>query len=357
VDENGRPVAHGQTGELCLGGLGLARGYCRSPELTAQKFTALGPSGERFYRTGDLAAWSADGDLLYYGRADDQMKIRGHRIDPGEVEAALQAHPGVRQAAATWFETASGSRSILAAIVPSGAGTVSARDLYDWLAQRLPGPMIPSRFDFCEALPQSPSGKIDRQALRKMAAAEIARPRSEAEELTPTERAVGSIWCAVLGRESVHATDHFFTIGGDSLSAVRVLTRLEADRGIDLPVQALFESPTLRAFAARLDRAGAAGAPPEWWKKLRRRWQGWFHPRPDVTAPADLLARQHVYVDPWHGHRHHRNGLVVTLNERGTRPGLFWCLQGYRELSQLAAASGRGTAGTRPALRLPDHGL
>lgn len=340
VDEQGTPVVPGQPGELCLGGLGLARGYCRSPELTAQKFAALEPSGERYYRTGDIAAWSVDGNLLYYGRTDDQMKIRGHRVDPGEVEAALQAHPGVRQAAATWFETASGSRSILAAIVPAETGSVSSGVLYDWLAQRLPGPMIPSRYAFCDALPQAPSGKIDRHALRKMAAEEIARPSSGTDELTPTERAVGAIWCAVLGRESIRATDHFFTIGGDSLSAVRVLTRVEADRGIELPVQALFEAPTLRAFAARLDRAGAAVAPPGWWKNLHRRWQGWFHPRPEVTAPADLLARQHIYVDPWPGQRHHRNGLVVTLNEHGTRPGLFWCLQGYRELSQLAAALG-----------------
>ena len=340
VDEKGAPVALGQPGELCLGGLGLARGYCRSPELTAQKFVALGPAGERYYRTGDIAAWSVDGHLLYYGRTDDQMKIRGHRIDPGEVEAALQAHPGVRQAAATWFETASGSRSILAAIVPAGTDSVSSEVLYDWLAQRLPGPMIPSRYAFCTALPLAPSGKIDRHALRALAAEEIARPPSGTDELTPTERAVGAIWCAVLGRESVRATDHFFTIGGDSLSAVRVLTRVEADRGIELPVQALFEAPTLQAFAARLDKAGRTSRATLWWNTLKHASRNWLRTAPSTTAPADLLARQHVYVDPWRGHRQHQNSLVVTLNEQGSRPGLFWCLQGYRELSQLAAHLG-----------------
>ena len=342
IDEEGQPVAPGQRGELCIGGLGLARGYRGDAGLTGQKFIQLGTPGERYYRTGDVAAWSPEGDLHYFGRNDDQMKIRGVRIDPGEVEAAILSHPLIRRAAATWYATPSGARSIIAAVVPQPGAAPTTHQLHDWLAERVPGPMIPSQFVFAEDLPRSPSGKIDRVAIRNLAGREPAQPPASATTaLSPTEEKLRAIWQRLLGRTAIAADDHFFTIGGDSLAAVRVLTQVEETFGLSLSVQTIFEAPTLRQLAAQLDRATQ---PSRWRRWMNGLHAGWLnrpsHGRGAEAPPGDLIARQRVYVLPWKGKRVRPDALVVTLNARGSRPGLFWCLQGYRELTQLAGQLG-----------------
>ena len=353
IDSQGTPVAVGERGELCIGGLGVARGYRGSPELTEQKFLRLGSPPQRFYRTGDVAAWSADGELLYFGRLDDQMKIRGHRVDPGEVESSILMHPTVRKAAATWFETATGGRSIIAAIVLSDGATTSERELYGWLETRLPSAMIPSRFVFCLDLPATPSGKVDRVAIRRLAAEPLAPQGAMSRPLSSTEEALAVIWRRVLEVPSIAPESHFFTIGGDSLAAVRVLTQVEVDLGVDLPVQALFEAPTLRAFAARVDRAHRRSRAVEAWQALKSRLRGFLRrpaapSEPSLQGESAILAQLRIYVAPWRGRRLSHDSLVVTLNERGTRAGLFWCLQGQREFEQLAAHLGAD---------IPIHGM
>ena len=360
LDEQLNPVPDGQTGELFIGGLGVARGYRGNPALTAQRFVTL--NGIRFYRTGDVVAWSKDGNLLYFGRNDDQMKIRGVRIDPAEVETAIRAHPSVQQAAATWYASAGGARSIVAAVVPrSETSPVSAEALHVWLRGRLPDPMVPSRYVFCQTMPLSPSGKIDRVTIRGMPSVDPPADEHDASETTKTERTLMAIWRRILQLERVTPGSHFFTVGGDSLAAVRVLTQVEKVLGVVLPVQAIFRSPVLSDLAAEIDRAvarregrrGIRVSARRLIKALQRMCTSVAKPPvaviaepvadeyAPVTNARDILPKQYAYVDPWQGHRVRQDSLVVSLNETGHRPGLFWCLQGYRELTQLAGFLGR----------------
>jgi amino acid adenylation domain-containing protein len=356
INEAGQPVPPGEAGELCIGGLGLARGYRNRPDLTAAKFTPLGAEGRRFYRTGDLVAWSADGNLLYLGRMDDQLKIRGHRIEPGEIESALLAQDGVRQAAVTWFDAANGSRSILAAVVHSPGATFSARALRQQLSTLLPEPMQPSRYVFCATLPLSPAGKVDRAALRAMPASEATSTPESETALTETEGKLAAIWQTILQLPVLDRDAHFFTSGGDSLAVVRMLNQVESHFGVELPARAVFDAPTLQEFARVLDRARRRVQPGR--SGFRAALTRWFQRRPPEAAEPDapgyattmpeVLTHQRHYLASWKGQRRRADALVVTLNENGARPGLFWCLQGYRELTQLAHHLGE---------QQPIHGL
>jgi amino acid adenylation domain-containing protein len=257
LDEKGAPVPAGAEGELWIGGAALARGYRGNERLTRERFVAVGDDGRRFYRTGDVVAEDVDGTLHYFGRNDDQIKVRGVRIEPMEVESAILGHPGVTQAAATWFATASSSRSIVAAVVARPDIRVTAEQLHQHLSRLLPAAMVPSRFVFCAALPLSPSGKVDRNAIRARAAempAETAAAPSRGE-LTETERTLVRIWERTLGIGPVTRNDHFFTIGGDSLSAVTMMLHVESAFEVSLAVRVVFEAPTLDRLAARIDRA------------------------------------------------------------------------------------------------------
>jgi amino acid adenylation domain-containing protein len=259
LDEHRMPVPAGTEGELWIGGAGLGRGYCGNEQLTRERFAVLEQDGRRFYRTGDVVVADVDGTLHYFGRCDDQMKIRGVRIEPMEVESAILACPGVTQAAATWFATASGSRSIVAAVVARPDLTISAEDLHRFLEQLLPSAMVPSRFVFCDALPMSPSGKVDRKAIRARVADLPADPATASgrEALTVTEGTLIGIWERTLNIRPVGRGDHFFTIGGDSLSAVTMMLEVEATFDISLPFRVAFEAPTLERLGERIDRAQA----------------------------------------------------------------------------------------------------
>lgn len=257
LDEQRVPVPPGVEGELWIGGPSVARGYRGNDELTRERFVTLDGNGTAFYRTGDVVAMDADGIIHYLGRNDDQLKVRGVRIEPMEVEAAVRGIPGVSQTAATWFPTKMGSRSIVAAVVFKPGVHLTSQELHVRLSRILPPSMVPARFVFCPELPLLPSGKIDRAAIRERSAKmpDEIPPEAIPDAVTETERILIGIWERVLGVRPVHRTDHFFTVGGDSLSAVTVILEVEAAFAISLTVRAMFERPTLDGFAERVDRA------------------------------------------------------------------------------------------------------
>jgi hypothetical protein len=244
----------GCIGELCIGGVGLARGYLNRPELTAEKFVPdpwSGRPGARLYRTGDLVRRRPDGALDFLGRIDHQVKVRGFRIELGEIESALLSAEGVEAAVVVVREDVPGDRRIVAYVVRAGeAATVAA--LRAALGERLPEYMVPSLFVFLDALPLTPNGKVDR---KKLPAPESSRPEL-GEELvapaTPLEAQVAEVWAEVLGIDRVGRHDSFWSLGGHSLLATKVLSRLYDALGVDLPLQTLFEAPTVERFAAAI---------------------------------------------------------------------------------------------------------
>ncbi|MFF0524657.1 non-ribosomal peptide synthase/polyketide synthase [Actinomadura nitritigenes] len=266
LDERLRPVPAGVTGELFLGGAGVARGYGGQPALTARRFVAdpFAADGSRLYRTGDRAAWRPDGVLEFAGRVDEQLKVRGFRIEPGEVEAVLAAHPGV--AAAVAAPVGQGAEARLGAwLVPAdaAAGIPPAGELRAHAAARLPEFMIPAVYTEMSALPLTPSGKADRAALP---APDLTRPEPGGTYVAPRgdlERLLAGIWAEVLGVDRVGAQDGFFALGGHSLLATRVAFRIGAALGVDVPVTAVFEHPTVAGLAQVITGGGAeAPAPP-----------------------------------------------------------------------------------------------
>ncbi|WP_255358583.1 phosphopantetheine-binding protein [Micromonospora sp. M42] len=249
-----RPVPPGVVGELYVTGTQLARGYHERPGLTAERFLPCpyGPPGARMYATGDLARWRADGTLDYLGRRDDQVKVRGMRIELGEVEAALLAHPDVRAAAAA--VRADGGEPMLVGYLVGPAHEDSVRAE---LARELPAHLVPAALVRLDALPLTPNGKLDRAALPAPASAETAQdsyvaPRTEAEAL------VAEVYADILQVEKVGAHDDFFALGGNSLRGMRAMARIRAEVDVELPMRALFSSPVVADLAAQIEQRIAA---------------------------------------------------------------------------------------------------
>ncbi|HEU0053852.1 MAG TPA: AMP-binding protein, partial [Longimicrobium sp.] len=259
LDEEMRPVADGGSGELYLGGEGLAHGYIGRPALTAERFVPdpfSRHAGDRLYRTGDLVRRNPRGELEFAGRLDGQVKLRGLRVELGEIEAALCRHPAIAQAVVLLREDAPGDRRLAAyAVAHAGAG-VDAAEVRDWLKARLPGFMVPAAVVALDAFPLTPNGKVDRRALP----APSLEGRAEgAAPATETERALAAVWAEVLRVERVYADDDFFDLGGQSLLASQVTARVREALGVELPLRALFQAPTLAALAAAVDAARGEG--------------------------------------------------------------------------------------------------
>lgn len=255
VDRHGNPAPVGVPGELLIAGAGLARGYLGRPELTAEKF-AEDPfrPGQRAYRTGDLAMWRADGQLVFLGRMDNQVKLRGQRVELGEIEAAIAGHPNVRQVAVVVHGPQGGDKRLVAYLVPAGDGDIeadiSAQSVRDHVAGELPAYMVPASYVILDSLPLGPSGKLNRKALPEPSG--LATERTFIQPRTAEELLVAAAYAEVLGVDKVGAEDDFFALGGTSLTVAAVVNQLKARTGVVLALRDLYAQPTVEAVAAAL---------------------------------------------------------------------------------------------------------
>jgi acyl carrier protein len=266
LDAHLQPVPIGVPGELYIGGVGLARGYLNRPELTAERFVPnpfSTEAGARLYKTGDLARYLPNGNVEFLGRLDRQVKLRGFRIELGEIETVLRQNPAVRDAVVVIREDELGETRLVAYVVPKQEPIPTARELRSFLTSKLPGFMIPSTVVFLGALPLTPNGKVNRRALpapdqgRTDLENPFVAPRSSVEER------LAEIWTEVLKLEQVGVGDNFFDLGGHSLSATRVISRVRKAFQIELPLRALFEHPTVAGLAVPIVQALASKAIPE----------------------------------------------------------------------------------------------
>lgn len=283
LDRSGRPAPVGIPGELHIGGAPVARGYLGRPDITADRFVPdpLGEPGARMYRTGDLARITADGQVEFLGRADDQVKLRGIRIELGEVASALRAHDAVRDAVAVARQLSEYDLRLVAYVVPvDGAAVVDplVRSLREQLRSTLPEAMIPDEFVVLAELPVTSTGKLDVRALPEP---ETAPRIDRVEPRTETERRVALIWSEVLRHATADVRDRFFEIGGNSLLATQVATRVNQAFDVDIPLRSLFEHQTLGGYAGVVARAASArtGADPS-----ERRARPDPGPRPSAAA-------------------------------------------------------------------------
>ncbi|NMN98108.1 non-ribosomal peptide synthetase [Antrihabitans stalactiti] len=252
LDRALRPVPVGVTGELYLGGDGLARGYHRRAGLTADRFVADPTgNGDRMYRTGDLVRWNPDHTLHYVGRSDFQVKIRGQRIELGEIDSALLAHRTVGQVTTIGHTSAAGKTSLVAYAVAAENESPDSAELTEWLRDRLPSYMIPASIMIIEAIPLTPIGKLDRSALPEPVFAVESEYRSPR---TPLETALAALFAEVLGRERVGIDDSFFALGGDSIMAIQLMSRAKA-QGLRFSALQIFEHRTVAELATVTDTA------------------------------------------------------------------------------------------------------
>jgi amino acid adenylation domain-containing protein len=290
LDRQLQPVPIGIPGELHVGGTGLSRGYHNRPELTAAHFIPhpfSGEPGARLYKTGDLVRYLPDGTLEYLGRMDHQVKIRGFRIEPGEVETALEQHPGICQAVVVAREDTPGDTRLVAYLRAAQEPVPTGSALRSFLKAKLPNHMLPATCVFLDVLPLTPTGKVDRRTLpapnpiRPTLAAAFANPR------TLTEEVLTGIWATVLGVTEVGVHDNFFDLGGHSLMAVQVMSRLRDALQVEVPVRALFEAPTVADLALYVEttRQTAPGVP-----------EPPIRPGPRQGAVPVSVAQEHLWV-------------------------------------------------------------
>ena len=256
VDDQLRRVPPGAPGELLIGGAGLARGYWRDDERTAVAFVANpfdDTPGSRLYRTGDLVRYLPDGSLEFLGRNDGQVKVRGHRVETGEVEEVLRLNREVQRAAVILREDTPGDKRLVAYIVSPFSPGPSPSSLREFLRERLPEYMVPSSFVELDSLPLAANGKLDRRALPEPGDADLDGDREFVEPSTETEQVIAGVFSDLLGVERIGATDDFFALGGHSLLATQAIARIRNAFEIELEVHTMFTEPTVAALAATVD--------------------------------------------------------------------------------------------------------
>jgi amino acid adenylation domain-containing protein len=253
LDAHLQPVPVGAAGELHIGGEGLARGYLNRPELTAEKFISA-PVSPRLYKTGDFARYRPDGMIECLGRTDSQVKLRGHRIDLGEIESTLRQYPDVREAAVLLREDDPGQKRLVAYLVISGKASPETNGLQQFLKARLPDFMVPGVFIVLEKFPLTPNGKTDRKALPAPSSRSPQGKDNLVLPATPTEETLAQIWQELLREPRIGIQDNFFEIGGHSLLAMQLLARLRTIFRAELSLRSIFEAPTIAQMAAILDR-------------------------------------------------------------------------------------------------------
>jgi acyl-coenzyme A synthetase/AMP-(fatty) acid ligase/acyl carrier protein len=250
------PVPLGAVGDLYLGGAGLARGYVGLPDVTAEKFLPnpfADAPGSRLYATGDIARFQPNGELEFLGRRDHQIKLRGFRIELGEIECALLGHEAVAETVATARREEPGGMRLVAYVVPRSGLQLTADQLREFLSAWLPAYAVPSAFVLLDALPRTPNGKINRNALPAPEAAQV-DASSFIEPSTSAELLLAQIWRDVLKIERVGIHDHFFHLGGHSLMATRVIARLREALQLEVPLRSIFEAPTIARFSRKVEQ-------------------------------------------------------------------------------------------------------
>jgi amino acid adenylation domain-containing protein len=267
LQDDGQPALLGQPGELFVSGVALAHGYYGQEQLTAERFVQR--DGVRMYRTGDLARLGSDGNYEYLGRSDNQVKIRGHRVELGEVELALCGHPSVRQAAVAVQEDGPANRTLTAFVVLRDGATFDAVELRRHLAAKLPEYMLPAVLTPLADLPKTPSGKVDRSALPLQHRCRPALTQEYAVPRPGLEQTLASLWQQLLHLDRVGRDDPFFELGGNSILSVQMLTRFHAATGFDVPLAKLFQEPTIASLVASIE--SKAKSPPPLYATARAR--------------------------------------------------------------------------------------
>jgi amino acid adenylation domain-containing protein len=257
LDESGKQVPAGTPGELYIGGAGVARGYRNRPELTAARFVP-NPFGtqpeERLFKTGDMAKLLPDGQIAFLGRTDEQVKVRGHRVEPNEITAALNGYPHVLQSIVVARETTPGDVHLVGYFVAAPESQPSLVELRDFLGARLPDYMIPATYVRLEKLPLTPNGKVDRAALPAPDETNTLRDNAFTAPRTDMEKAVAGILGKLLGLEQVDVEENFFALGGHSLLGAQLMARVRDTFGVEVPLRMLFESPTVAELSAEIER-------------------------------------------------------------------------------------------------------
>jgi thioesterase domain-containing protein len=339
LDENYQPVPLGVPGELYVGGDGLARGYLNRPDQTAEKFIPnpfSSKPGTRLYRTGDVVRYLPGGELEFIGRVDQQVKIRGFRIEPAEIEYVLGQHPSVAECAVSAVPDRAGEKFLAAYVSVAKGAKLDASTLRTYLRGKLPEYMVPAAFVFMDALPLTNNGKVDRRALPSVDKATLQKAEEFVGPRTGTERALSEIWTRALHLERVGVFDNFFEIGGNSLTATRVMSRVCSMLNVELPLRALFESPTIAEFAQVVEKS-AVGESFVWPTVMKIQPLGtrrpiFFVAAPDINALGYIRLADYLGDDqPLYGLQSQKY-LKTTTDEHG-RPLLEFSQAVVEELA------------------------
>ncbi|HJZ78705.1 MAG TPA: non-ribosomal peptide synthetase, partial [Pyrinomonadaceae bacterium] len=257
LDENLREVPRGTPGELCVGGLSVARGYRNRPNLTAEKFIRDPLSDDpraRLYRTGDLARYLANGEIAYLGRADEQIKILGYRIEPSEIEAAIDRHPAIASSVVVARGSNCSEKRLTAYITLRNGATPAAGELCEFLKASLPDYMVPSVFAQLDSLPLTANGKVDRAGLPEPTVENTLRDADFVAPRTPVEMRLARILCSLMNIDEVSVNDNFFLLGGHSLLGTQLIAKIRNSFGVSLALRTLFDAPSIAELSTEIER-------------------------------------------------------------------------------------------------------